>query len=70
VVNGRAFYQNQNVWNDSTAQAKKDLKAVNVQFNSEAYFALLKEHPEAAAWLSLGDNVDVVIDDTLYQVRG
>jgi Ca-activated chloride channel family protein len=69
VVNGRAFYQNQNVWNDSTAQAKKDIKAVNVQFNSDAYFALLKDHPEAAAWLSLGDNVDVVIEDTLYQVR-
>ncbi|MDB5321424.1 MAG: vault protein inter-alpha-trypsin protein, partial [Phycisphaerales bacterium] len=69
VVNGRAFYQNQNVWNDSTAQAKKDIKTVNVQFNSDAYFALLKDHPEAAAWLSLGDNVDVVIEDTLYQVR-
>ncbi len=70
VVNGRAFYQNENVWNDSTAQAKKDLKAVTVKFNSDDYFALLKAHPEAAAWLSLGDNVDVVIDETLFQVRG
>jgi Ca-activated chloride channel family protein len=70
VVNGRAFYQNENVWNDSTAQGKKDLKAVNVKFNSDEYFALLKAHPEAAAWLSLGDNVDVVIDETLFQVRG
>jgi Ca-activated chloride channel family protein len=70
VVNGRAFYQNENVWNDSTAQAKTDLKTVQVKFNSDEYFALLKDHPEAAAWLSLGDNVDVVIGQTLYQVRG
>ncbi len=70
VVNGRAFYQNENVWNDSTAQARHDLKTVPVKFNSDEYFALLKDHPEAAAWLSLGDNVDVVIGETLYQVRG
>lgn len=70
VVNGRAFYQNENVWNDSTAQGKPNLKNVQIKFNSDEYFALLKEHPEAAQWLSLGDNVDVVIGDTLYQVRG
>jgi Ca-activated chloride channel family protein len=70
VVNGRAFYQNENVWNDSTAQAKKNLKTVQVKFDSDEYFGLIKDHPEAAQWLSLGDNVDVVIEDTLYQVRG
>jgi Ca-activated chloride channel family protein len=70
VVNGRAFYQNGNVWNDSTAQAKKNVKTVEVKFNSEEYFGLLKSHPEVAQWLSLGDNVDVVIEETLYQVRG
>jgi Ca-activated chloride channel family protein len=70
VVNGRAFYQNGNVWNDSTAQAKQNIKTVEVKFNSDEYFALLKEHPDAAQWLSLGDNVDVVIGETLYQVRG
>jgi Ca-activated chloride channel family protein len=70
VVNGRAFYQNGNVWNDSTAQAKKDLKVRQVKFNSDEYFALIKDNADAAAWLSLGDNVDVVIGETLYQVRG
>ena len=70
VVNGRAFYQNGNVWNDSTAQAKKDLKVRQVKFNTDDYFALIKDNPDAAAWLSLGDNVDVVIGETLYQVRG
>ncbi len=69
VVNGRAFYQNGNTWTDSTVQAKKDLRQQQIRFNSDEYFALLKKHPTAAAWLALGNEVDVVIGDTLYQVR-
>jgi len=72
VVNGRAFYQNGKTWTDATAQESlaKQLKQHQVRFNSEEYFSLLKKHPEAAQWLSLGDEVDVVIGDTLYQIRG
>jgi Ca-activated chloride channel homolog len=74
VVNGRAFYQNGKTWTDSTAQdaiaKKKALRQQQIKFNSDAYFALLMEHPDAAQWLSLGDEVDVVLGDTLYQIRG
>jgi hypothetical protein len=69
VVNGRAFYQNGQSWTDSTAQARRGLKARTVRFASEGYFELLKVHPEAAQWFALGDTVDVVVDDTLIQVR-
>jgi hypothetical protein len=69
VVRGRAFYQNGNTWTDATASSKPDLKKREVKFNSEEYFALLGEHPEAAAWLALGSEVDVVLDDTLVVVR-
>ena len=30
----------------------------------------LYKHPEAAQWLALGEEVDLVLDDTLIQVRG
>ena len=69
VVNGRAFYQNGSTWTDSTAQGKKNLRMQQIKFNSEEYFALLKAHPTAAPWLALGSEVDVVLDDTLYQIR-
>lgn len=69
VVNGRAFYQNGNTWTDSTAQAQQNLKQQKVKFNSDDYFALLKNHPDAAQWLSLGSEVDIVIGDTLYLIR-
>ena len=70
TLNGRAFYQNSGVWTDSTAQARPGLTTVQVAFNSEAWFALMRDHPESRPWLSLGHDVDVVIDDTLYQIRG
>lgn len=69
VINGRAFYQNGSTWTDSTAQAHPNLRQRQIAFGGDDYFALLKAHPEAAPWLSLANEVDVVIDDTLYQVR-
>jgi len=69
VINGRAFYQNDGVWTDSTAQSRTDLKRKEIAFNSTDYFALLAAHKEAAAWLALGEKLDVILGDTLYVIR-
>jgi Ca-activated chloride channel family protein len=69
VVNGRAFYQNGSVWTDAAAQTKKNLKQKNIVFNSKEYFALLAEKPAAAQWMALGNDMDIVVDDTLYSIR-
>lgn len=69
VVNGRAFYQNGTVWTDNTVQAKKELKRQEIAFNSPEYFGLLAQYPDAIPWFSLGNELDVVLDDTLYVVR-
>jgi hypothetical protein len=69
VVNGRAFYQNNDTWTDSAIQSKKDAKRMTLKFNSDEYFAVLAKYPHAAQWMSLGNNVDVLIDDTVYVVR-
>ncbi len=65
-VNGRSFFQNGKQWVDTTAQ--KLSKRQRVQFNSEDYFTLLTNHPEAAPWLALGQNVQVALGDTVYEV--
>ena len=69
VARGKAFYQNRNTWSDADVASRTDLKPKQIAFNSEDYFALLRSHPDAASWLSLGNEVDVVIGDTLYQIR-
>src|SRR5947207_3396359 len=65
-VNGRAFFQNGRQWIDANAQNLS--KRQRVQFNSEAYFDLLKQHPEAAPWMALGQNVLLALDDTVYEI--
>jgi Ca-activated chloride channel family protein len=65
-VNGRAFFQNGKQWVDTNAQ--NATKRERVQFNSEAYFDLLKKHPEAAPWMALGQNVLLTLDDTVYEI--
>ncbi len=69
VVNGRAFYQNGNVWVDSTAQTQKGLKQQQIKLGSDEYFAFVSANRAAVPWLSLGTEVDLVIGDTLYQIR-
>ncbi len=68
-VNGRAFYQNGDEWIDGQVQAKADARIVEVEFNSEAYFALARRSPDIANWLSVGPNVQVLVDGVVYQVR-
>lgn len=70
TLKGRTFYQNSGIWQDSTAQAHKDITSVQIAFNSPAWFALLRKHPDSYAWLSLGTDVDVLIENVLYQIRG
>jgi Ca-activated chloride channel homolog len=70
VVGGRAFYLNAGVWTDSAAQAGAQKRTVRLRFGSTEYFALLADRPAAASQLSLGNSVDLVVDDTLYVVRG
>jgi Ca-activated chloride channel family protein len=69
VVAGRAFYQNGDTWTDSTIQSNQNAKQVQVKFDSDEYFALLKKYPDAAPWMSLGNNMDVMLDDTIYSIR-
>ena len=65
-VNGRAFFQNGKQCVDANAQNLT--KRQRVQFNSEDYFALLTKYPEAAPWLALGQNVQVALGDTVYEI--
>ncbi len=67
-VKGRTFYQNGSQWIDSLVQTIPDAKRTRIQFNSPEYFDLLKQHPEASAWLSVSPNVQLVLSQTIYEI--
>ena len=70
-VTGRAFYFSEGRWTDSLALQgeTKEAKPTRIEFGSEAYFALLHEHPEVAAILSLGEHIDFVLEGKRYEIR-
>ena len=67
-VNGRTFWQNGKAWVDAQVQSRKGARARQVRFGSAEYGALLGKHPEAAAWLALGRNVQLVLGGEVVEV--
>jgi hypothetical protein len=67
-VGGKNFFQNGNQWIDSAIQKSANASRTRVQFGSSEYFALLAKHPQAGAWLALGQNIQFVLGGTIYEI--
>lgn len=72
-VQGRAVYLNQGQWLDSyvadKASRQEKFRVNRIQFNSPEYFQLLKDKPQSADFLALGNNVQFVLEDEVYWVE-
>lgn len=68
-IGGRTFFQNDGQWVDADVQKLKDAKRMRIQFGSSEYFELLKKHPKAVEWFSLGSRVQVVLDGTICEIH-
>ena len=67
-VNGRNFFNNGNQWVDSQVQQSQTARRMRIQFNSKEYFAFAATNAAARPWLALGNNVQFVLKDTIYEV--
>lgn len=71
-IQGKTFYyQSTGVWMDGEAQkldAAKAEKKRTIKFGSDEYFALLSENLQLTQWLSVGPNVQIVIDGELIEI--
>ena len=68
-VAGKNFYQNtSNQWVDESAQKLQNSKRQRIQFSSREYFEFAAKDRRALPWLALGNNVQFVLDDTLYEI--
>jgi Ca-activated chloride channel family protein len=67
-VAGRNFFQNGSQWVDSEVQKNQAARRVRVQFNSPEYFDLLRKQSQSRSWLALGNNVQFVLDGTIYEI--
>jgi hypothetical protein len=67
-VNGRNFFQNGQQWVDAGVQNVSQARRVRIQFSSPDYFALAAREPGALPWLALGQNVQFVLNGTVYDI--
>ena len=67
-VGGKNFFLNENQWIDSAVQKNPNAKRVRLQFGSPEYFTFSAKHAQAAPWLALGQNVQFVLEGTIYEV--
>jgi len=67
-VGGKNFFQNGNQWMDSVVQKTPNAKKIRIQFNSPEYFELAAKNSKALPWLALGQNVQFVLENTVYEI--
>jgi Ca-activated chloride channel family protein len=67
-VAGKSFFQNDKQWIDAGVQKHPDAKRVRIQFGSTEYFDLIAKQHKALPWLALGQNVQFVLDGTVYDI--
>jgi Ca-activated chloride channel family protein len=65
---GKTFFQNDKQWIDSAIQRQPDAKRIRVQFGSPEYFDLIAKNEKVLPWLALGQNVQFILDKTIYEV--
>ena len=68
-VAGRAFYQTGKFWVDSKVQTAGKQQAKRIQIGGPEYFQLLKDQPESARFLALGQNVKFLLRGQLYEIH-
>jgi Ca-activated chloride channel family protein len=67
-VAGRAFFQNGNQWIDNNVSKQNGSPSVRIKFGSDDYFNLIAGNPEARPWLALGQNIKLVLNNTVYEI--
>jgi hypothetical protein len=67
-VAGKNFFQNDKQWIDSAVQKHPDAKHVRIQFGSPDYFELVAKNAQVLPWLALGQNVQFIFNNTLYDI--
>jgi Ca-activated chloride channel family protein len=69
IAGGKTFYLRDGVWTDAEFKLGMTLPQTVIKFGSEEYFTLLKQKPRLAAFFSLGEQVVVILDGTIYRVN-
>lgn len=66
VVEAKTFYLIDGTWTDN--QYAKDMPVTEIKFASNEYLQLLTDYPGIGKYLSLGNNLVLVMNGTAYKI--
>ena len=70
IINGRRFEQHGDQWIDSAVEKMPRARRVRIRFDSKEYFDLIIRHPHEMPMISGARNLQLALDDTVYEIYG
>ncbi|MBI5303382.1 MAG: VWA domain-containing protein [Chloroflexi bacterium] len=67
AVGDKTFLFRNNVWTDTQFDPSK-MTTTKIEFNSDAYFALIANNPNAGKYIALGARVIVIVNGIAYEI--
>jgi len=68
VIKGHQFIQRGDRWVDTEVEKMPDAKRIRVRFDSREFFELLIKYPKTLPYVTSARNVEVALDDTVYEI--
>jgi hypothetical protein len=68
VIHGHHFVQQGNTWVDANVEKMPNAKRVRVRFDSREFFELLIKYPQTLPYVTTNRNVELALDDTVYEI--
>jgi hypothetical protein len=68
LVHGRQFIQRGNQWIDAKVEEMPEARHIRVRFDSREFFELIIKYPKTLPYLSGTRNIQLALDDTVYEI--
>jgi hypothetical protein len=68
LIHDQAFIQRGTQWVHPAVEQMPDARRVRVRFDSREYFELLNKHPKALPYLQGARNVQLPLENVVYEI--
>jgi hypothetical protein len=68
VIHGHHFIQRGNQWVDADVEKMPHARRIRVRFDSREFFELIIKHPKTLPYVSTSRNIQLAVDDTVYEI--
>jgi len=68
VIRGHHFIQRGDQWVDVDVEKMPNARRVRVRFDSREFFELIIKHPKTLPYVSTARNIQLAVDDTVYEI--